>query len=679
MKKNIVILFFITVFLLTISLQADTAYIDKNTAERVKETLLKKHGEQNRLRIERGVKQVSLFWKKGDGTREDFASFCKENFIASPELLEVNFKKLEKYIEILAGYFVEMSVDLRQALQLDWGEILPIDMAFGQFSPAAHLSEDLFKAKIAFSLLLNFPHYTLEEKTKLGETWSRKEWAYARVADMLDERVPAAINQKISQKAVLADTYISQYNIYMGTLIDGKNNTYFPESLKLISHWGLRDEIKARYKDPKGLFKQKMIYKVMERIIAQDIPGKIINSPKYLWNPFTNQVYDKESREKINAAPEPNTRYQHFHSLFKAIILADPYNPYLPTHIKRKFDSHREIPEAEVEAIFKELLSSKEVQKVARLIRKRLKRKLLPFDIWYNGFRGGLSVPEEELDKIVARKYPNLEAFKSGIYDILLKLGFPGDRAKFIAPRIRVDPARGAGHCTGAAMKTAKVRLRTRVPKDGMDYKGFNTAMHELGHAVEATLNLQETDYYVLGNVPNTAFSEAFAFVFQDRDLRILGIERDKSTAKHLQALDIFWNAYEIMGVSLVDMKAWNWLYENPRATAPDLKKAVISFAKEIWNLYYAPVFGIKDQTILAIYSHMIDSSLYLPDYPLGHVMEFQIENYLEGKVIGKEMERMCAAGQIIPQLWMKNAVGEKTSVKPLLNAVNKALTVIKK
>jgi hypothetical protein len=678
-RKN-VILCFVAVFILTMSLQAGTGYIDSKTIEAVKESLLKKHGENNRFRIERGVQQVALFWKEEDGTPEEFAGFCDGFFIESPEKLEANYKKLENYVEILGGYFNEMVVDLRQVLQLDWGEITPIDIAFGQLNPAAHLSEDLFKNKITFSFLLNFPHYTLEEKTKLGEKWSRQQWAYARVGDITTSRIPASINQDITRIATQAGTYIDQYNIYLGTLIDQNKNTYFPETMKLISHWGLRDEIKARYKDPKGLFKQKMIYKVMERIIAQNIPEKVIDSPEYLWNPFTNKVFVKDSKQEIEAAPEPDNRYGHFLNTFKGIRQVDPYNPYLPTHVKRKFEANREIPEAVVEALFRELLSSGEVKKVARLIKKRLRRKLLPFDIWYNGFRGGdSSVPEEELDKLVAKKYPNLEAFKDDIYNILIKLGFPEDKAKFIAPRIRVDPSRGSGHCTGAAMKTAKVRLRSRVPKGGMDYKGFNTAMHELGHAVEGTLNLQYTDYYFLGDVPNTAFTEAFAFVFQDRDLEILGIQEDKTRAKHLKALDIFWNAYEIMGVALVDMKAWNWLYENPNATAADLKEAAISFAREIWNLYYAPVFGVKDQTILAIYSHMIDSFLYLPDYPLGHIIEYQIENYLEGKVIGEEMMRMCAAGQIIPQLWMKNAVGESISVKPLLKAVNAALTVIKK
>jgi len=46
---------------------------------------------------------------------------------------------------------------------------------------------------------------------------------------------------------------------------------------------------------------------------------------------------------------------------------------------------------------------------------------------------------------------------------------------------------------------------------------------------------------------------------------------------------------------------------------------------------------------------------------------------------IGKEMERMCAAGKIVPQLWMKNAVGSNISVKPLLEAVKEALKHISK
>ena len=39
--------------------------------------------------------------------------------------------------------------------------------------------------------------------------------------------------------------------------------------------------------------------------------------------------------------------------------------------------------------------------------------------------------------------------------------------------------------------------------------------------------------------------------------------------------LDIFWGAYEIMGVALVDMNVWKWMYANPEATPEKLKNAV--------------------------------------------------------------------------------------------------------
>jgi hypothetical protein len=99
----------------------------------------------------------------------------------------------------------------------------------------------------------------------------------------------------------------------------------------------------------------------------------------------------------------------------------------------------------------------------------------------------------------------------------------------------------------------------------------------------------------------------------------------------------------------------------------------------EVWNQYYAPVFGVRDQVVLAVYSHMIDYTLYLPHYALGNVIQFQLEDYLKDKVLGPEMERMCLLGNIMPQLWMKKAVGSGISVKPLLQAVDRALALARK
>jgi hypothetical protein len=69
---------------------------------------------------------------------------------------------------------------------------------------------------------------------------------------------------------------------------------------------------------------------------------------------------------------------------------------------------------------------------------------------------------------------------------------------------------------------------------------------------------------------------------------------------------------------------------------------------------------------------------LYFPDYPLGQIISFQIEDYIQGKVLGTEMERMCRIGSVTPDLWMQRAVGVPISTKPLLEATAMALKRLK-
>jgi hypothetical protein len=486
------------------------------------------------------------------------------------------------------------------------------------------------------------------------------------------------LNLKYGEILTKADAYISDYNIYMANLRNGKQDTaLFPQGMKLISHWGLRDELKANYAAGNGLEKQRLIYEVMKRIILQEIPVQVINSGKYLWDPYTNKIF--LDGKEAEASPENNVRYEVLLSNFRALKNMDPYNPFFPTYIQAKFNSEMEIPETEVEKLFKELVSSEEVRKVATLIQSRLGRKLEPFDIWYDGFKSRSNLNEEDLTRRTRKEFPTAADFQRKMPVMLKKLGFSADKASYIASKIQVDAARGSGHAWGAMMKGDKARLRTRVSEGGMDYKGFNIAVHEFGHCVEQTLTLYDIDQYMLNGVPNTAFTEALAFVFQERDLNILGIKNPDPLHKEMMALDIFWGCYEIMGVSLVDMNVWKWLYAHPDASSAELKKAVLRISKEIWNKYYAPVFGIRDQPILAFYSHMIDNPLYLPAYPIGHLIQYQLEKQLEGKDFGKEVMRIYAASRITPDAWMKHATGQSLSNKPLLEAVDKAVEVVAK
>jgi oligoendopeptidase F len=230
----------------------------------------------------------------------------------------------------------------------------------------------------------------------------------------------------------------------------------------------------------------------------------------------------------------------------------------------------------------------------------------------------------------------------------------------------------------GAAMRQAKARLRTRVDKTGMNYKGFNIAVHEMGHNVEQTFSLNSIDYYSLNGVPNTAFTEALAFVFQGRDLELLGLQSSDPGAEALKTLNDFWATYEICGVSLVDMRVWHWMYDNPGATSEQLRDAVLRISKEVWNQFYAPVFKKQDVILLGVYSHLINSVLYLPDYPLGHMIAFQLEEHMKkiGK-IGPEFERVATQGRVAPDLWMKGATGSPVGPEALLSAARQALDIL--
>ncbi|SCD21986.1 Peptidase M3-like family [Proteiniphilum saccharofermentans] len=656
-----------------------TDFIPQAKVEAVIKQLKDSLGDSHAFRIERGVRQVAGQWGEQDGTVDDFAGFCKNSFISDTAKLSGLFSALERNFEVIYGYFHKIDVMLKASLQLEGPEITPVDMMFGGYDVSAHLTDDLYNNKIAFLSALNFPFYTLEEKTELGAGWSRKEWAYARMGDRFISRVPAAVQQDISRTITEADAYISDYNIYMGNLRNENGEQLFPTNMKLISHWGLRDELKSNYADSeKGLEKQRMIYGVMQRIIDQSIPRQVINSDSYSWNPITNDLFDNNGKT-VASKSEDIRRYEVFLKNFRAMRQLDPYSPHYPTQLIRAFDGTMEVPQKDVEELFRGLLSSPQVKEVASFIESRLGRKLEPFDIWYNGFKSGGGIPEEDLTAITSRKYPNAQALEEDLPNILIKLGWKPAKAREIASLVTVDASRGAGHAWGAAMRNDVARLRTRVGTEGMDYKGYNIAVHEFGHNVEQTITMNDVDYYMLNGVPNTAFTEAVAFIFQKRDLELLGLKNPNPEDEYWLALDNFWSCYEIMGVSLVDIQVWEWLYANPDATAEQLKEAVISAAKEVWNSYYAGILGGEDETLLGIYSHMIDYPLYLPNYPMGHLIAFQIEQQVRGKNLADEMDRMYTQGSIIPQHWMKNAVGSPISIDPLLAATNEALQALKK
>ena len=164
--------------------------------------------------------------------------------------------------------------------------------------------------------------------------------------------------------------------------------------------------------------------------------------------------------------------------------------------------------------------------------------------------------------------------------------------------------------------------------------------------------------------------------MFQQRDLQLLG--HGKQIMSKDATLDIIWSMYEIMGVSLVDIAMWEWLYDNPKATAAQLREAVIAIAGDIWNKHYAPLLGEQDCPLLGIYSHMVGYALYLPGYPIGQLVQFQLEEHLATcktpAEFAQEYTRIYQQGKLTPDAWMRGAVGEAMSIEPIRKAVRKAI-----
>jgi hypothetical protein len=658
----------------------------EQAAERLEQELVAEHGEEVRARVVRGLEQVRSFWRPEDGDADAFEAFVRTHFAADEAQRDAMFFRLESTFEQLGGLMLEAVRQLRMHTDVERGEILPFDRLLAAYSPGAHLTSDLFANKVAFVVLLNFPLTTLEERLAGAGEWSRREWAEARLAQRFSRRLPAEVAQAASRARADADAYISGYNIWMHHLVDDEGRRLFPEGMRLISHWNLRDEIKASYPRADALERQRTIKRVMERIVTQTIPAAVIDDPRVDWNPSTNEVtastavdYDAERFPPLSAPPapdrEPDTRYEKLLANFHAARLADPYSPRAPTAIARAFDEGREIPEPRVREMFEAVLTSPVVARTAALIEDRLGRPLEPFDIWYDGFKARGAYSQEELDRIVAERYPTAEAFHADIPRILEALDFAPETARWLADHIQVHPSRGAGHAYGTALRGDPVFLRTRVEAGGMDYKGYNIAIHELGHNVEQLLSLNRVDHTLLAGVPNTAFTEALAFVFQARDLELLGLAEPDLEAEVFNALDNFWNTFEIAGVSLVDVDVWHWMYQNPDATPAQLRDATVRIARDVWNRYYAPVFGQEDSPLLGIYSHMISYPLYLADYPLGHLIAFQIKQQMEeAGTVGPEFVRMAVKGNVVPDLWMTTATGAPVGPEALLAATEAAL-----
>ena len=673
MKISVRLLTVLSVFclLMCVSCSQHSESLSPVTLKALQQELQQANPDINAARVERGINQAAALWTAEDGSDEDFRTLVREHFCITDSERVALFESLSRILENCYQAADMLTVDLLKPTQLtDAGEPTAADYIMSAYSPMAHFADDMFANKLAFITIMNFPHYSLEEKNAMGRSWSRLQWAMARMGDVFTTRVPAAVNAQLAQANADAENYIADYNIYMGNLRTEDGRQLWPDDKVLLSHWNLRDELKALYADKQGgQEKQEMIYRVMQRIVNQSIPARAVNNPDYVWQPYST-----------NDAAEPYTRYERILAVAHALFEEDRFCPSAPTGIQRNFEEGVEIPAGELDSLFRALIGSEQVRQVASVIRDRLGRDLRPYDIWFDGFKARASLNEDKLTAATQRLYPDADAFAADMPRLLARMGFSSEEAGNIARHIVVEPARGSGHAWPCLGRKEEARLRTRIPAAGMDYKGYNIAVHEFGHCVEQVLDMYMIDHYMLSGVPNTAYTEASAFLWQHRDLQLLPDAKtamQTSQAGQLAAdeiFDQFWSMYEIMGVSLVDMAMWRWIYDHPDATPEQLCNATLQIAKDVWNEYYEPVLGEHDCILLAVYSHMVNAPMYLPNYPLGHIVQYQLEEHLaqytRQQDFANEYARIYRLGRLTPKEWMIQAVGTPPSIEPVLHAV---------
>jgi hypothetical protein len=170
------------------------------------------------------------------------------------------FERLCQDFEIIYGHNNRISIDLQRPEQVTGYPKTMVNEFFSAYNSMAHFEEDMFANKTAFVIILNFPNFSLKEKNNNGQKWSELEWGFVRLGDLFTSRIPAEVQQRISNVEAAANQYIDNYNIDMKQVGSFTNQFYWSTSLPLITHWGLRDELKAAYADPvNGVKKQEVI------------------------------------------------------------------------------------------------------------------------------------------------------------------------------------------------------------------------------------------------------------------------------------------------------------------------------------------------------------------------------------------------------------------------------------
>ncbi|MEE2907426.1 MAG: hypothetical protein VX527_06285 [Planctomycetota bacterium] len=637
------------------------------------EDIVQEHGESSRRRAEAGVAQVACYWRTQDGDQEAMAAFCRDHFVSDAHDCARLLDRLETALGTTSGHLNEIRRDLRRWTDLRGDDMPGTDDILATFDPAPDLSEQYFAQKLAFIAMLNFERPDLDTMLQEGADWDADRWAAVRVAKSFGPRIPKEIADEARAVGHRANKWVAEFHVPVGNMVDEHGKSWFEPERKLLAHWLIREALKSLYGEPDGLPGQRALLHVMGRHIDGSIPRAVMDgSASGPWDPRNNTIGSRQTNDFVG-----NTRYERWLEQFHLAQRIDEHCPEYPSALARKFQWHREIPEAEVESLLEQLLASPVRSQLAKLMESRLGRPLEAHDIYYEDLFE--SRPQDEMNALVSRRFADHHDFQAKLTTLLCELGYPDEQAHFLSNNVQVEIARGSGHAMRPGMPEYSAWLRTSSLEHELGWAGFDTAMHELGHNLEQVISTHFVPRPALRGVPNTACTEAFAFLYQSLGSQALNIEPDPEAPDpfHIDSIQCMLASCQMAGPSLVDIRTWRWLYDHPDADASSLRDAVLGIAAELWKDHYELYFGPDPAHVLAAYQHMVAHPLYLADYVIGHVQSHQIRTCLKDRDLAAETLRICSIGRLTPDLWMRRAVSKGLDVEPLVADTSAALEAL--
>jgi hypothetical protein len=655
-----------------ISFSQERQPVSAEEIKEIKRELESKHGKEAEPRIEKGVSQLAQIWDFTNSTVDEFRTFCLDNFLSESDL-QKNFPLISDNLILIGS-----SLSVIQAKMNEPYAFTDIDeLHANRFFSKAIPSYNAYTSGLAYFIKLNFPVWSLAEKQQMHAGWDRNQWIMSAIGSYYPGKMVVR-NSALGSKQSEFRRYMDTYFFDMERIMDEKGNYPFHERLSLHSHRGFRDNTKEEYTKEGGFARQKLAGDILVKVFTGEVPFRFLSDTSTRWNPFRNELSVLEGRKlkKLRKYDtESDKRYEGLKNLFRIEQGVDSVYGDGSTYITRTFE-RASLTVGETEKIIEEFLSTPLTKDVGKLIAKKLDRKLYPFDVWYSGFQEQSFYSAAFLDSLTRARYPYPEALEDDIKNILVKMGFPEEEAIIIGDRVDVHAVVSGGYSGQPRIPGGKALLTTMFGADGLDYKGYRVAMHELGHVVCGVYCTYDVDNFLLAGVPTGGITEGFAEVMAYKNIEGLGLfPYSEEEQNHLLALATFWYLYEMGGNALTDIRTWKWMYENPDASVNELKSAVLDISAQVWNSYFSENFGgIRDSHILSVYNHFITGDLYLFNYFLGGIVSYQLVDAFGRDGLAMGMKEASREGVTLPEIWMQKAVGSGFSLKPLFTGVDDAI-----